>query len=79
LRASGTVAATFIAEIGTIDRSYSGKALVAHAGLDPRVRQSGISLKSNTQLAKRGSPHLRRRIYIAATVAKIRSGTQKIF
>lgn len=65
-----TVAAALIVEIGDVRRFSSGKALVAYAGLDPRVRQSGISLRRNTKLTKRGSPHLRRAAYIAAYVAK---------
>ena len=65
-----TLAATFIAEIGSINQFPSGKALVAYAGLDPRVRQSGISLRRNTKLTKRGSPYLRKAAYIAAYIAK---------
>ena len=48
----------------------SGKALVAYAGLDPRIRQSGISLRRNTKITKRGSPYLRKAAYIAAYIAK---------
>ena len=65
-----TLAATFIAEIGSIHQFSSGKSLVAYAGLDPRVRQSGISLRKNTKLTKRGSPYLRKAAYIAAYIAK---------
>jgi len=49
-----TLAATFIAEIGSVHQFPSGKSLVAYAGLDPRVRQSGISLRRNTRITKRG-------------------------
>ena len=65
-----TLAATFIAEIGSVHQFPSGKSLVAYAGLDPRVRQSGISLRRNTKLTKRGSPYLRKAAYIAAYIAK---------
>jgi len=65
-----TIAATLITEIGDIQRFPSGKSLVAYAGLDPRIRQSGISLKRNTKLTKRGSPYLRKAAYIAAYIAK---------
>ncbi|MEW6408187.1 MAG: transposase [Patescibacteria group bacterium] len=65
-----TIAATLITEIGDIARFPSGKSLVAYAGLDPKVRQSGISIKRNTQLTKRGSPYLRKAAYIAAYIAK---------
>lgn len=65
-----TIAPILIAEIGDITRFSSPKALVAYAGLDPRVRQSGYSLQRNTRLTKRGSPFLRRSLYIAATIAQ---------
>jgi len=65
-----TLAVTFITEIGDIRRFPSSKSLVAYAGLDPKVKQSGIGLKRNTCLTKRGSPYLRRAAYIAAYIAK---------
>lgn len=65
-----TVASTLITEISAIERFPSGKALVAYAGLDPRVRQSGVSLRRNTGLTKRGSPYLRKALFIAAAIAK---------
>lgn len=65
-----TIAPILIAEIGDITRFKDPKALVAYAGLDPRVRQSGYSLQRNTRLTKRGSPYLRRVLYIAATIAQ---------
>lgn len=64
-----TIAATLIAEIETIERFSSANKLVAYAGLDPRVRQSGVSLNRNVKLTKRGSPYLRQSVYIAAYIA----------
>ena len=55
-----------IVEIGNIGRFHSGKALGAFAGIDPRVKQSGQSLKRNTRITKHGSPH--RHILCFATV-----------
>jgi transposase len=52
-------AATLVAEIGDVTRFKNAKALIAYAGLDPRVRQSGRTLQRNTRLTKRGSPYLR--------------------
>jgi transposase len=67
----GTVISdTLLAEIGDITRFSSPKALVAYTGLDPRVRQSGASLNRNTHLTKRGSPYLRRAVYLAAASAE---------
>ena len=51
-------------------RFKSGKQLVAYAGLDPKVKQSGASLARNTAITKRGSPYLRRALFIAASVAQ---------
>ena len=70
-------AAILVAEIGDITRFASPKALVAYAGLDPRVRQSGTSLNRNTHLTKRGSPYLRRALYIAAASAQRHDATLK--
>jgi transposase len=63
-------APTVIAEIGDIHRFKGPKALIAYAGLDPKVRQSGRTLQRNTRLTKRGSPYLRRSLYIAASIAQ---------
>lgn len=65
-----TLASTFITEIGNVQRFPDQKSLIAYSGLDPKVKQSGISLKRNTHLTKRGSPYLRRAAYIAASVAQ---------
>lgn len=64
-----SIVVTLINEIDDIKRFNSPKALVAYAGLDPRVKQSGTSLKHNTHITKRGSPYLRRDIFLAATIA----------
>lgn len=65
-----TLAPIIITEIEDIAKFPSGKSLVAYAGLDPRVKQSGVSMKRNTKITKRGSPHLRHAAYIAATIAR---------
>ncbi|MGH7234451.1 MAG: IS110 family transposase, partial [Candidatus Saccharimonadales bacterium] len=67
----GPVVATSIcAEIGDIHRFPSARQLIAYAGLDPRVKQSGTTLKRNTKLTKRGSPELRRSLFLAANTAR---------
>lgn len=63
-------ALTLMTEIGDIARFKNPKALVAYAGLDPKVRQSGYTLTRNTKLTKRGSPYLRTGVFTAATIAK---------
>jgi transposase len=65
------VATTLVAEIGDINQFKSGKALVAFAGLDPKVKQSGAGLKHNTKLTKRGSPYIRQVLFQSSRVASI--------
>ena len=65
-----TLSATLASEIRDIARFKDGKALVAYAGLDPRVRQSGTSLVRNTHITKRGSPHLRHALFLAAAIGQ---------
>lgn len=66
----GTVlAATILSEIGDISRFSSANKLLAFAGLDPSVKQSGEFKSSQNRMSKRGSPYLRRAIWLASTVA----------
>jgi transposase len=65
-----TIATTLIVELGDITRFPNSGCLVAFTGLDPRVKQSGIGLHHNTHLTKRGSPNLRRSLFLAASIAQ---------
>jgi len=65
-----TTATSILAEIGDIKRFPSSKQLIAYAGLDPRVKQSGTTLNRNTKLTKRGSPELRRCLFLCANAAR---------
>lgn len=66
----GTVlAATILSEIGDISRFSSADKLLAFAGLDPSVKQSGEFTSNQNRMSKRGSPYLRRAIWLASTVA----------
>ena len=60
-------AATILAEIGDISRFKNSPALVAFAGIDPTVRQSGEFNSTHNHMSKRGSPYLRHAIFLAAT------------
>ena len=60
-------AATILAEIGDINRFKSSSALVAFAGIDSTVRQSGEFNSTHNHMSKRGSPYLRHAIFLAAT------------
>ena len=57
----------FLAEIGDISRFKNSSALVAFAGIDPTVRQSGEFNSTHNHMSKRGSPYLRHAIFLAAT------------
>ena len=63
-------ATLLIAELGDITRFKDAKAVIAYVGLDPRVKQSGASLKHNTKITKRGSPYMRQALYLAAASAE---------
>ena len=66
----GTVlAAMILSEIGNISRFSSSDKLLAYAGLDPSVKQSGEFSSNQNRMSKRGSPYLRRAIWLASTVA----------
>jgi len=65
----GEITAAFIlADIGSINRFSSKKAIVAYAGLDPSIYQSGQFLATG-RISKRGSPYLRTAIYQSTTAA----------
>lgn len=64
------ISATLVAEIEDVARFERPQSLIAYAGLDPKVRQSGATLKRNTKITKRGSPYLRRSAYLAASIGQ---------
>ncbi|NLN29610.1 MAG: IS110 family transposase [Firmicutes bacterium] len=64
------LAAAIIGETGEIDRFASARKYVAFAGLDATVRESGQFAGTRNRMSKRGSPHLRRAIWLAAINAR---------
>ena len=64
---------------GDISKFESVPKLVAFAGLYPKNRQSGESINSKGWLSKRGSPYLRRAIWLAAFVAAFKDTAIKTF
>lgn len=58
-----------VSEIGDINRFERSNQLVAFAGLDVTVKQSGEFSGSKNKISKRGSPYLRRAIWLAANRA----------
>jgi transposase len=61
--------ATILAEIGNIHRFDAPEKLVAFAGIDPAVYQTGEFKANNMRMSKRGSPYLRHAIWQAAFAA----------
>jgi transposase len=59
------IAATLISEIGEIKQFSHPKKLVAYAGIDPRIFQSGKFTASINRITKRGSTKLRQALYTA--------------
>ncbi|USK75372.1 IS110 family transposase [Peribacillus frigoritolerans] len=63
------IAATIISEIGEIDRFNNPKKLVAFAGIDPSVFESGKFTATKNRITKRGSSRLRHALYMAVRCA----------
>lgn len=61
-----TIGAIIVSEIGDINRFERPNQLVAYAGLDVTVKQSGEFSGTKNRISKRGSPYLRRAIWLAA-------------
>jgi len=60
--------ATILSEIGDISHFKSAVKLIAFAGLDPKLRESG-SYQGRTPISKRGSKYLRNALWYSAMVA----------
>lgn len=65
------LAASILAEIGDAHRFPRLAALVAYAGLDPGVFASGAFVGTRQHISKRGSPYLRRALFLAAHGARL--------
>lgn len=61
--------ATILGEIGDIHKFSNPKKLVAYAGIDASVSQSGQFEGAHNVMSKRGSPYLRKALFQAALVA----------
>lgn len=64
------LAATILGEIGDVNRFPELENLVAYAGIDPTVYRSGQFEAAEAHMSKRGSPYLRRALWLAANVAR---------
>jgi transposase len=63
------LAASLMAEIGDVSRFARFESLVAYSGIDPTVFSSGEFTATETHMSKRGSPYLRRALWLAAISA----------
>ena len=57
-----------IAEIGDVTKLKSGKSLIALAGIDPPPNQSGKDDPKSRIISKRGSPALRKTLFLIMTI-----------
>ena len=73
-----TLAATIMAEIGEIGRFENARKLVAFAGVDPRVHQSGQFKASVNWITKRGSYRLRHALFPAVLCSLRASGSTRM-
>jgi transposase len=64
-----TLGAIIVSEIGDIHRFSAPSKLVAYAGIDAKVVQSGEFTGTQGKMSKRGSPYLRRALWLAANTA----------
>lgn len=71
--------ATILGEIGDISRFTSPSKLVAYAGIDASIHQSGNYQSTNNKMSKRGSPYLRTALFRAALIASTRDPVFKAY
>jgi len=64
-----TTAALLLAEMTDIKQYKSARQIAAYAGLVPRERQSGSSLRGRARLSKIGNARLRHALYFPAITA----------
>jgi transposase len=64
-----TTAALLMAELGEITHFQSARQVAAFAGLVPRIRESGTSVRGRSRLSKIGSSRLRKALYFPAITA----------
>jgi transposase len=74
-----TLGPIILGEIGDAYRFSTAKKLIAFAGLDPVVIQSGRFQNISGPISKRGSPLLRKALFLAANVARQNDDNLKQF
>lgn len=74
-----TAAAILLGEIGNVERFDTADQLVAYAGIDPSVFASGEFEGTRAHMSKRGSSYLRRALWLAATMIRIKDPEIRAF
>lgn len=72
---SNTTAAIIISEIGNINRFKNSSKVIAYAGLDSTIKQSGNFNAHTTRMSKRGSSLLRYALILAANNVRLNTKT----
>jgi transposase len=62
-------AVAILGELAALPRDMSARQWVAHAGIDPRHHQSGISVHKPSRISRTGNRRLRAALYMPALVA----------
>ncbi|WP_290608289.1 IS110 family transposase [Arsenophonus sp. ENCA] len=62
------LSASLLAYIGNMSKFSNSKEVVAYAGLNPKLQESGL-FKGRSRLSKRGHPELRKALYMPALAA----------
>jgi len=76
---ANTTGAMILGEIGDINRFNNASSLLAFAGLDPSVFESGDFKSKTSRISKRGSAYLRSAIFTATRVACVGKGIDNRF
>ena len=58
-----------LGELAVLDRTMTTRQIVAHAGLDPRVYESGTSVQKAVRISRRGNARIRAILYMNALSA----------
>ena len=74
-----TTGAALLAEIGDIQRFDAPEKLVAYAGIDATVYQTGQFEARQMHMSKRGSPYLRHALWQAASMAIMHDGELRAY
>lgn len=70
---------TILAEIGDANRFESLEKLVAYAGIDASVYQTGQFTATQAHMSKRGSPYLRHALWLAASMSVLSDPEMKTY